>query len=156
MLYRSGIKIYFLLSWPKCLPNREKFCSARKRNRGNIGCVLSYFEGRANLHCYTSCTRTTLHCSNVSFLQCCHMKIYNQIFTKMWGVYSFFPNILQISCFVFRRKKCIQDWYNLRASKWWRNFHFWVNCPFNYLFPNNVFNSAVKYFRTTLSLSRSP
>ncbi len=47
------------------------------------GCVLSYFEGTANLHCYTSCTLTTLHCSNVSFLQCCHMKRYNQIFTKM-------------------------------------------------------------------------
>ncbi len=52
------------------------------------GCVLSYFEGTANLHCYTSCTLTTLHCSKVSFLKCCHMKRYNKIFTKMWGVYS--------------------------------------------------------------------
>ncbi len=52
------------------------------------GCVLSYFEGTANLHCFTSCTLTTLHCSKVSFLQCCHMKRYNKIFTKMWGVYS--------------------------------------------------------------------
>jgi len=52
------------------------------------GCVLSYFEGTANLHCYTSCTLTTLHCSKVSFLQCCHMKRYNKIFTKMWGLYS--------------------------------------------------------------------
>ncbi len=52
------------------------------------GCVLSYFEGTANLHCYTSCTLTTLHCSKVSFLQCCHMKRYNKIFTKMWGVCS--------------------------------------------------------------------
>ncbi len=31
------------------------------------GCVLSYFEGTANLHCYTSCTLTTLHCRKVSF-----------------------------------------------------------------------------------------
>ncbi len=31
------------------------------------GYVLSYFEGTANLHCYTSCARTTLHCSKVSF-----------------------------------------------------------------------------------------
>ncbi len=46
-------------------------------------CVLSYFEGTVNLHCYTSCTLTTLHCSRVSFLQCCHMKRYNKIFTKM-------------------------------------------------------------------------
>ncbi len=53
------------------------------------GCVLSYFEGTANLHCYTSCTLTTLHCSKVSFLQCCHMKSYNKIYnTNMWGVYS--------------------------------------------------------------------
>ncbi len=26
-------------------------------------CVLSYFEGTANVHCYTSYTLTTLHCS---------------------------------------------------------------------------------------------
>ncbi len=52
------------------------------------GCVLSYFEGTANLHCHTSFTLTTLHCRKVSFLQCCHMKRYNKIFTKMWGVYS--------------------------------------------------------------------
>ncbi len=42
----------------------------------NNGCMLSYFEGTANFQCYTSCTLTTLHCSKVSFLQCCHMKIY--------------------------------------------------------------------------------
>ncbi len=47
------------------------------------GCVLSYFEGTANVHSYTSCTLTTLHCSKVSFLRCGHMKIYNKIFTKM-------------------------------------------------------------------------
>ncbi len=47
------------------------------------GCVLSYFEGTANLHCYTSYTLTTLHCSKVSFLQHCHLKIYNKIFAKM-------------------------------------------------------------------------
>ncbi len=52
------------------------------------GWVLSYFEGTVNVHCYTSCTLTTLHCSKVTFIQCCHMKIYNKIFTKMWGVYS--------------------------------------------------------------------
>ncbi len=46
------------------------------------GCVLSYFEGTANLPCYTSCTLMTLHCSKVSFLQCCHMKRSNKIFTK--------------------------------------------------------------------------
>ncbi len=29
------------------------------------GCVLSYFEGTANVHCYISCTLTTLHCRKV-------------------------------------------------------------------------------------------
>ncbi len=52
------------------------------------GYVLIYFKRIANWHCYTSCTLTTLHCSKVSFLQCCHIKRYNKIFTKMWGVYS--------------------------------------------------------------------
>ncbi len=46
------------------------------------GYVLSYFEGTANVHCYTSCSLTTLHCCKESFLQCCHMKRYNKIFTK--------------------------------------------------------------------------
>ncbi len=49
---------------------------------GINGCVLGYFEGTENVH-YYSCTLTTLHCSKMSFLQCCHMKIYNNIFTKM-------------------------------------------------------------------------
>ncbi len=47
------------------------------------GYVLSYFEGTANLHCYTNFALTILHCSKVSFLQCYQMKIYNKIFTKM-------------------------------------------------------------------------
>ncbi len=46
------------------------------------GCMLSYFEGTANLHCYTSCSLTTLHFSKVSYLQCFPMKINNKIFTK--------------------------------------------------------------------------
>ncbi len=37
----------------------------------------------------------------------------------------------KIASFVFRRtKKFIQVWNYLRASKWWQNFHFWVNYPF--------------------------
>ncbi len=47
------------------------------------GCVWSYFVGTAHLHCYTSCTLTTLYCSKVSFLQCSQMKRYNKIFTKL-------------------------------------------------------------------------
>ncbi len=33
-------------------------------------------------------TLTALHCSKVLFLQCCHIKRYNKIFTKNWGVHS--------------------------------------------------------------------
>ncbi len=29
------------------------------------GCVSIYFEGTANLHCYTSCALTTLHCNKM-------------------------------------------------------------------------------------------
>ncbi len=51
------------------------------------GCLLSYFEGTANWHCYTSCKLTTLHCDKVSFLQCCHnTKIIRKYKKKMWGV----------------------------------------------------------------------
>ncbi len=36
--------------------------------------------------------------------------------------------------FVFgRTKKFIWVWKYLRTSKWWHNFHFWVNCPLNVL-----------------------
>ncbi len=52
------------------------------------GCVLSYFEGIANLHCYTSCTLTTLHCGKVSFLQCCHMKRCNT------NIYKYLRSVL--------------------------------------------------------------
>ncbi len=43
-------------------------------------CVLSYFEGTANLHCYTSCTLTTLYCSissaSVIYSVLSHEKVY--------------------------------------------------------------------------------
>ncbi len=64
------------------------------------GCVLSYFEGTANVNCYTSCTLTTLHCSKVSFLQCSHMKRYNKIFTKMWGVHSLLWDAVYIYTYI--------------------------------------------------------
>ncbi len=37
----------------------------------------------------------------------------------------------KISSFVFgRTKKLIQVWNYMKASKWWQNFHFWVNYRF--------------------------
>ncbi len=58
-----------------------------------------------------------------------------------WLPYYFCPHhwsqqhtFCKISYFMFnRRKKIIQVWNNLRVSKWWQNFHFWVN----YLFKMN-------------------
>ncbi len=42
-----------------------------------------------------------------------------------------FPTFFRISSFVFGRTKTfIQVWNYLRVSKWWHNFHFWVNYPF--------------------------
>ncbi len=61
----------------KCL----NICMVKGQSKGLV--IMT-----ANLHCYTNCTLTTLHCSKVSFLQSCHMKIYNKIFIKMRGVYS--------------------------------------------------------------------
>ncbi len=81
------------------------------------GCVLSYFEGTANFQFYTNCTLTTLHCSKVSFLQCCHMKIYNTIFTKMCGVY------LLLWDTVFNKLYAIIIWIktNLNRTGWIHN-----------------------------------
>ncbi len=72
------------------------------------GCVLSYFEGTENVHCYTS-KLTTLHCSKVSFCQCCQMKRYNKIFTKMWGVYS----LLLDTVYIIGHKKMVRIVYSL-------------------------------------------
>ncbi len=68
------------------------------RNHSNM---LIWCSRNANLHCYTSCTLTTLHCSKVSFLQCCHMKRYNKIFTKMWGVYSLLWDTVYVYIYIF-------------------------------------------------------
>ncbi len=45
---------------------------------------------------------------------------------------AWLQTFFKISSFVFSRtKKFIQVWNYLRVSKWWQNFHFWVNYPFN-------------------------
>ncbi len=62
----------------------------------------------------TSCTLTTLHCSKVSFLQCCHMKRYNKIFTKMWGVYSLLNHLLLVVMVMVEDLFC--------------HFHYWYIC----------------------------
>ncbi len=61
----------------------------------------------------------------------------SQWFPKTAWIKTFF----KISSFVFRTKKFIQVWNYLRVSKWWQNFHFWVNYPFNILKWQNVLQS---------------
>jgi len=41
-------------------------------------------------------------------------------------------NMFKISSFVsHRRNKVIQVWNEMQVSKWWLNFNFWLNYPFN-------------------------
>ncbi len=65
-----------------------------------FGCV-ELFWGETHLHCYTSCTLTTLHCSKVSFLQCCHMKRYNKIFFKCEGCTHFCEILYMIHIYIY-------------------------------------------------------
>jgi len=52
-------------------------------------------------------------------------------------------------------KKFIQVWNNLRVSKWWQNFHFWVNFPFNIYntFAAVNFGKVCKTSKTTTMFS---
>ncbi len=44
---------------------------------------------------------------------------------------AWLQTFFKISSFVFSRTKTfIQVWNYLRVSKWWQDFHFWVNYPF--------------------------
>ncbi len=100
------------------------------------GCVLSYFEWTANWHCYTSCTLTTLHCSKVSFLQCCHMKIYNKIFTNMWGVYSLLWDTVHLLHKVLWWYYLTIPWYFHAYIPWHSNSSTMVFTIYNIVFPN--------------------
>jgi len=52
--------------------------------------------------------------------------------TSIWkSMVAKFQSFFKISSFVFSsRKKLIQVCSNLRVSKWWKNFYFWVEYPF--------------------------
>ncbi len=52
------------------------------------GCVLSYFEGLQIYTVLQAVLHSLLYIVAKCNFKCCHMKIYNKIFTKMWGVYS--------------------------------------------------------------------
>ncbi len=114
-------------------------------------CVLSYFEGTANVHCYTSCTLTTLHCRKVKFLQCCHMKRYNKIFTKMWGVY-FFISLLQetvlflslslsLSLYIYIERELHLNNTIINIKKYIYMYVFW--CVYLNKYTNNIQNIKI-------------
>ncbi len=54
---------------------------------------------------------------------------------------AWLQNFFKISSIVFGRTKTfIQVWNYLRVSKWWQNFHFWVNYPFKYYIVHSLCN----------------
>ncbi len=57
----------------------------------------------------------------------------------IWSRTALIPTFFRISSFVFSRTKTfIQVLNYLRVSKWWQNFHFWLNYTFNYCSDYNV------------------
>ncbi len=108
------------------------------------GCVLIYFEGTSNVHCYTCCTLTNLHWSKVSFLQCCHMKRYNKIFTKMWGAYSLLWDTA--CCIMWVLVVSISK----QLDKFWQIIIFFHN-SLNFNWRLSKFLSITAYFRLFVS-----
>ncbi len=64
-----------------------------------------------------------LHLNHCRVITCMEVNGYCQLFGYQHSSKYLF--------FVYhRRRKCIQVWNNSALSKWWQNFHFWVNYPF--------------------------
>ncbi len=71
---------------------------------------------------------------------------------------ALFPTFFRISSFVFSRTKTfIQVWNYLRMSKWWHNFHFWVNYPFKGLWASVQYQEAESFcqIRSSVCLSNA-
>ncbi len=70
------------------------------------------------------------------------LKLFCETWKKIFWDYYFFqwaPMLFGSQCsskkspFAFhRRKKVIQVRNNMRVSKWWHYFHFWLDCPFKH------------------------
>jgi len=64
-------------------------------------------------------------------------------------VYGWLQPFFKIYSFVFNRiNKLIHVSNNIRVSKWWQHFHFWVNYPIPYIvntYTNNQNNSNYLY-----------
>ncbi len=68
-----------------------------------------------------------------------------------WLQKSFFKISSSVFC---RTKKFIQVWNYLRVSKWWQNFHFWVNYPFKHCFCKLALYQAPFWYITTTFYSK--
>ncbi len=111
------MKILSSFTHPQVVPNLyECLCSAEHKGRYSEECGKQSSSGAP----LTSIVFFPYYGS-----QWCPKTAWLQIFFR-------------ISSFVFSRtKKFIQVRNYLRVNKWWQNFHFWVNYPFNrYVYPN--------------------
>ncbi len=106
-------KIMSSFTHPQLVPNLyECVCSAEQKGRYSEECGKQSSSGAplTSIVLFFSCYGSQW-CPKTAWLQ------------------TFF----KISSFVFRTNTFIQVWNYLRMSKWWQNFHFWVNYPFKSL-----------------------
>ncbi len=129
------MKILSSFTHPQVVPNLyECVCSAEHKGRYSEECGKQSSSGAP----LTSIVLFSYYGS-----QWCPKRAWLQTFFK-------------ISSFVFgRTNKFIQVWNYLRVSKWWQNFHFWVNYPFNTVTYLTLLyrrrlesNSVNKFFKT--------
>ncbi len=108
------MKILSSFTHPQVVLNLYEFlCSAEHKGR--------YFEQSLSPGCFGAPLTSTVEKKKNYGSQWCPRT-------------ALFPTFFRISSFVFSRtKKFIQVWNYLRVSKWWQNFHFWVNYPFKAL-----------------------
>ncbi len=102
------MKIVSSFTHPQVVPNLyECLCSAEHKGRYSEECGKQSSHGATLTSCFSY--YGSQWCPKTAWLQ------------------TFF----RISSFVFSRANTfIQVWNYLRVSKWWHNFHFWVNYPF--------------------------
>jgi len=112
-LVHPKMKILWLFTHPQVVPNLYVFiCSA-------------VYKGRYLEECFN---QTDL---NPHWLP---QYVFFFFYGSQWGLRSVW---LKHSSIVFSRTiKHIEVWNDLRVSKWWKNFYFWVNYPFECVLKN--------------------
>ncbi len=125
-IVRPKMKIQSSFTHPQVVPNLcECVCSAEHKGRYSEECGKQSSSGAA----LTSIVFFSYYGS-----QWCPKTAWLQTFFK-------------ISSFVFSRTNTfIQVWNYLRMSKWWQNFHFWVNYPFKWKQTAEKVNTCVTVY----------